>query len=664
MTVYLIRDLVHASEDAIRQLPLVHSIQFDDGEVMQVRWKETFYSWFFWELFQPFPNTRILKHHHVKTVLKGRVLNADTHRTLCTNIFKSLVQDEGLSKPYQKEPVLEHIYRRISTAMNELSLETEENVTGLDVLDFIQIAKHPKVEELRAETFQDPRKIKYAYNKTIDIIEEEPEFKDNGLAKAVRAKMVKSNQVTQCVVFRGYGTEVDGGIFNKPIWGNYTFGNTNLYDFVADSRTAAKSHYYSDTALKDSEYMARKFQLFCASVEHVVYEDCGSVKYMPWIVQGEKKDSSGETIYRGDLPFLVGKEYLEEGSTELKVIDGSEKHLIGRQIKFRSVLYCNTANPHHVCHRCVGKLSENISRFANIGHLGSVSTTKDLTQNILSIKHVNTSSTMLKVFLGDHESKFMNVGVEGTAFYLNQSLSSVSPKLTVAHDEAQGLVDLEVIDDIDHVSLARISEVKRILLTTTSHGRQFDVQLDVTQKSKASMMSRELLCYLKVHGWKTDDQNRFVFDMSHWNYSWPLFVMPNKEESFVDLAAAVDTLVRSSQKMLQKRLIKDAPAVLLQELFELVNSKLQINILSFEIIVYALMVESTKSYAMARNAPNPVLGVAELLTNYRSLGNALAYQKQNDTLQDPFNFFQGKRPDSPMDVFLAPREVVEAYPGQ
>lgn len=661
---YHVRDLLDLPDEEIKKLPIEHSITFDNGISVESTRNATIYSHYFWSIFRSYRDVRILPVHHVLTVLRGRALDASTHLKLCTQILKSTVTDMGLFLPIQKEPLLELIMKTISDVMGKLSVDTEENVTSIDILDFIEITHHEKIKALREQCYLDPRRIKYAYDETIKIIETEACFHDNGLAKAVRAKMVKANQVTQCVGFRGYCTEVDGSIFRKPNWSNYVSGNRNLYDFVADSRTAAKSHYYADTALKDSEYMARKFQLFATIVEHIVYEDCKSDKHMHWIVGGEKKDSSGTVIYPGDLEFLIGKYYLQEGDTEYKCIEGNEKHLIGKPIKYRSVLYCKTPNPHHVCHVCTGKLSENISRFANIGHLGSVSTTKDLTQSILSIKHVNTSSTMIKIMLMEHELKFMNTGVDGTAFYLNAEVKKMSPYLTVARDEVPGLVDLDLIDDIDRVSLQRISQTNKVNLTVMSNGREIEVQLNVSQKLKPSMMSRELLCYLKVHGWKTNDQNDFIFDMQAWDPTWPLFVMPNKEESFVDLAAAVDTLVRSSQKMIQKRLAKDAPAILLQELFDLVNSKMRTNILSFEIIVYALMVESTTSYGMARGAVDPVLGLGEPLTKFRSLGQAMAYQSQSETITNPANFFKGRRPDSPMDVFLAPKEVVAAYPGQ
>ena len=90
------------------------------------------------------------------------------------------------------------------------------------------------------------------------------------------------------------------------------------------------------------------------------------------------------------------------------------------------------------------------------------------------------------------------------------------------------------------------------------------------------------------------------------------------------------------------------------------NSKLKVNILSMETIVLGLMVRSVTDYSLSRGASEPVLGIAELLTKYRSLGPALAYENQYETLTNPISFFKGTRPDSPMDVFLCPQEVMNS----
>jgi len=659
MKVYAARDLIHWPLEEVERLPLRHVLRFDDNEELEVTQFETMWSHLFWQIFKPYPTARLLARHHVFSVLKTESLSTDTHQRLTTSVLETIVEDAGLRYPEQKEPLLELIYDVTSDAMNTLSLLTEEYVTSIDVLDFVQIAHDPYVIKLREEAYADPRKIDYVYNEFHRYVISSEHFRDNGLARAMRAKMVNNKQVVQCVLFRGYGTEVDGAIFRQPSWSNYVFGNTRFYDLAADSRLGAKAHYYADTALKDSEYMARQFQLFSTVVDKIIRVDCGATKLVPWVVRGEERDTAGAVTYPGDLPMLIGKYYKSEDGS-LKWITGKEKHLVGKKIEFRSLLTCSLKNPHHVCEVCVGKLAENISRFANIGHLGSITTTKETTQNILSIKHVNTSATAIRVTLSDHERTYLNAGGDGTAIYLNPTLKGSKFTLTISRDEAPGLVDLAMIDDLSQISLPQISQIKKLWLTLVDKGRELQTDLDVQQKNKPSMLSREFLVYLKHHPWTMDAQNNFVFDMSEWEYSFPIFVMENKEVSYVDLAASIDKLVRANQQMVKKRQIKDAPVILLQELFALINSKLKVNVLSMETIVYALMVKSPTDYSMGRGVENPVLGIAESLTKYRSLGAALAYENQYDTLTNPISFFKGSRPDSPMDVFLCPQEVMES----
>lgn len=660
--IYQARQIVSMGKGDVMAMPLLHSIVFEDGEVLEnVLLNETIYTWLFWKMFRVYNKTRILPKHHVVKVLKGNALSVDTHARLCSAMLKTIVEDEGLFYPEQKEPILALIYKTISDAMSELSLISEVNVTSIDILDFIQAAHHPTVTQLKDQAHQDHRAIKYAYEETVKLIKTSPDFEENGLAKALKAEMVKSNQVVQCVVFRGFGSDVDGAIYPEPVWGNYTFGNTRFYDFVVDSRTAAKSHFYSDTALKDSEYMARKFRLFAMVLEHIHYADCGSTEHILWEIKGEVRDSSGTITYPGDLPFLVGKNYLDETTGRYLSIEGDEKHLIGKKIKFRSLLHCKTPDPKKVCHVCAGKLSENISRFANLGHLGSVTMTKEITQVLLSIKHVNTSSTLIKILLGEHERRYLNTGLTGAAIHLNEPLKLMKPKLVVLRDEATGLIALNNVEDLEQITLSRISQVTVVKLIVESHGVVQETTLTVEQKGKPAQMSGDLIRYLKLKTWTIDEQNNFMIDMSGWDYRLPAFVMQNKEESYVDLANQVNVMVQSSQKNLQKRQTKAAATLLLQELFDLVNSKLRVNILPFEIIIYTLMVESKSSYAMSRGFSDPVLGVSELLTKYRSLGAAMAFEDQAETITDPANFYQGRRPDSPLDVFFAPNEVVKAY---
>lgn len=649
-----------------------HQVQFDDGGVIEATPNETVYSHLFWKLLNNYPTTPIAPKHHIVSVLKGLPLTTDSHRRLLTNILKSIVTHNALWLPEQKEMILKDIYQSISDAQRFLMISTEADVISLDVLDFVSIAHYPPVLAYVDEAKADPGKIKYAYEGIIKIIKTDPKFTNNNLAKAVRANMVKMNQVVQCIAFRGFPTEVDGTIYPEPIWSNYTDGNRKFYDFIADSRTAAKSHFYSDSALKDSEYRARKFQLYAMVLERIVYEDCGSDRLIAWPVKGQKYDDAGTVTYSGDLGRLVGKYYCLNKGEPLQIIQGDEDHLIGRTIWIRSVLTCKHPDPHAVCHVCTGELSQNISRFANLGHLGTVTTSGQLTQNILSIKHVNMSSVTLRILLGDHERRYLNTGDSGEGFFINEPKQGEKIELIVLRDEIPGLLDFQNQEydeaKISHVSLPRISSISSIVLKiwrAVKGGHEVGmVTLKVVMRQQKPMLSRELLSFLTKRGWAVDESNNFIFDMTDWDYkNDPILVLQSKEESFVDLADEVKTMIQSSQKHHKKRLIENAPAILLQELFDVVNSKLNINILSMETIIYGLMVHSDVNYALGRTSDNPVLGLGDALTIHRSLGSAMAFQNHEDALLEPMYHFKGYRPDSLMDIFLKPKEVIEDYYG-
>lgn len=659
--------------DALIPDGVFHSVVFDDGtQLNKVTKAETKYSHWYWEIIRKYPNTPLTPKLHLNHTLKGGkdALTTDTHLRLGTELLRSVVEAYDLLLPIVKEPLLELIYQTISDIMGYLAIECEEYVISIDILDFVQIAHHPVTLEEKRLCIENPERIHLAYSNILREIETNPLFDNNGLAKAVRSRMVKINQVMQCVAFRGFPSEVDGTIFKYPVWGNYVDGMTKFYDLVTDSRTAAKSHFYSDSALKDSEYRARKFQLNAIVLETVAYEDCGSDDLIPWKVQGPKTDSVGAVIYPGDLPMMIGKYYRIGKDDPYQIIQGNEKELIGKTIWIRTVLTCKHPDPHACCHICAGRLSQNISRFANIGHLGSVTLSKDFTQNILSIKHVNMSAVMMKILIGEFERRYLNTGPRGEAIFINKPVKGSKVLLTVLSDEAPGLLEIDRSGkDTGYMqlSLPRISSISSIKLSIVKevNGQTMreDVDINVRMKQSNPMMTHDLLAYLSQKGWSVDEETNFVFDMADWNFSDPILILQSKEESFVDLADEVKGMIQSSQKHHKKRVTENAYRVLLQELFDVVNRKLRINILSMEILIYGLMTDSSNSYALARNSKSPVLGIGDTLTIHRSLGAAMAFEAHESAIFEPTYFYKGSRPDNPMDVFLCPQEVVEAKYG-
>ena len=119
-----------------------------------------------------------------------------------------------------------------------------------------------------------------------------------------------------------------------------------------------------------------------------------------------------------------------------------------------------------------------------------------------------------------------------------------------------------------------------------------------------------------------------------------------------DIAA----LLESTVKDLKKRDKIASAAAILQELYELVNSKLDVNLAILEVVLYGIMIQSAENYNY--HLPKPWtdrgIGVKETIMQYRSLSATMAFEDHRDVLTNPITFLLNDRPNHPLDLLLVP----------
>lgn len=635
------------------------TIQFEDGVIINSSGKALVYSSFFWDMLRAYPQAKILSQHHVNHVLKGKPLSSDTHIKLLTILNKHVVMAYGLHTPISKEPLLEMIYDITNNIHNEVTKMAEADVTSVDILDFIEVVEYPIIKEANDNTEWTHESITKTYKTVLGTIDMDENLKHNPLVRAIKSKMVNANQVCQCVSVRGFPTEVNGAILKVPIMSNYTYGMNTLYNLMAESRSAAKALYFSEAPLQDAEYFARRLQLLSMVVERVAYVDCGSTKYLQWRVSPPSYDDRGNVVYDGDLKFMKGKYYLDEVTGRLLEIMGNEEHLWNKVIHMRTALYCTHPDPHAVCEVCFGALAKNVSRFQNLGHLCSATMTQQTSQSVLSTKHLDASSVSANIVLNETSMKYLSINRAKNAYLIRKELKDRQVKMIINREEATGLIDILSIDDVSDINPIRVSSIECIEISHMTRDGVMSMPIFVNQGNRRAMLTTEFLRYLKVHRWETDGKNNFVFDLIDWNFSIPVMSLPDMEYSYSDHSHQIAKVIESSMKNITDRSSPHSPVSTLQELFSLVNTKLNVNIAALEVIIYASMVPSKNNYDMARNHPNPVLGIADLVIKNRSMGPGLAYQDQAMQITDARSFFKLDRPSSPFDVFFAPADVVK-----
>ncbi len=656
--VLIVRDLVNSPIEVIKNLPPMVRIRFEDGVELDARKKSVHYTWYFWEMHRRF-NLAVTSEHFVDSVLKGKALSNSTHIRLLEKLYNDLMATGGYPTPESKEPILALIYEITNTVYNELSKESEPHVSSINILDFLQVMDHPQIKHVVDNTEPNNESISKTYKETMRVISEDQSLANNPLVKAIRADLVSINQVLQCITVRGFLAEVDGSILSKPVLSNYAKGMNTLYDYTADSRSAARSLYFSEAPLEDAEYFARRLQLLAMTVERIHYTDCGSQRYINWRVAPPSNDDKG--VYQGDLAFMAGKYYLDEETGKLKVITHNDSALHGKVLKLRSVLFCQHPDAHGVCEVCFGTLAHNISRYANLGHLCAATMTQQTSQSVLSTKHLLASSVSANIVLTDLSRQFLDVNAAKNSYLVRKEMKKKNVKIVVNREEVTGLIDILDIDDVANINPSRVSYIEYIEVHYKDKGEDFAIPLQVNQANRRAVLTTEFLQYLKVNGWQIDSKNNFMFDLKDWNFELPMLKLPDMEYSFSDHSHQIAKVIESRMSDISERLAPNSPVATLQEVFSLVNSKLNVNLAALEVIIYAMMTASKDDYALSRNKPNPVLGVASLVIRNRSLGAVYPYQGQTPTIVSPRSFFKLDRSDSVLDAFITPKEVVDHY---
>lgn len=667
------RELLNYSTTALWDIicqPCV--LVFDDGVEIESTDRAILYSSYFWDFHRKYPNTPLQHYHHVSYVLKGKTLTSKTHIDLIGLIYWDVVETYRLNTPEERDALTRMIYTITNELYVDLSYRAESYVVSIDILDFINVTRHPEIKpSLDALSYGTPglacdfgrSKIEVAYKTILDTLATSPSLENNALARSMRAKMVNANQILQCVGPRGFLTHVDGMMMPVPVLSSYTTGMRTLYDTTAASCSAAKALYFSESPLQDSEYFARRLQLTCMVVERLHIGDCGSQEYMPWVIK-PPLEVNGRQVYAGDLAFMRGKYYLDEGTGHLRALTIKDTHLYNRTIMLRNVFGCHHPDPHGVCSTCFGQLSDNVTPETNLGHACAATMTRQTSQSVLSTRHLDASTKSEPIVLNDIGKSFFTIGPNGNTFLLKPNIINDKIQMVVSQEEARGLTDIHVVLNIDDINPARITEIEFVtFIITDKNGDTHPVQVCVSQNGRYAMFTSEFLKYLKIHKWQQDARGNFVFDFSNWDITKPIMTLPEMEYSFAIHSHQIAEIIESRMKEIAERMKPESPAVTLSELFDLVNSKLNVNLALLEVILYATMIANGEmdDFGLARNSVTKSLGVADMTLRNRSLSSAYAYEKQLILITDPRSFFKLGRPDSVFDAFVAPKEVVEAY---
>lgn len=635
---------------------------FDDGELV-TNHKQMQYMSYFWDLHRMYPKTKMLMEHHIKSIINDGLLRSDTHLNLFSNIAKSVYEayrDIGIPSI---DTIARVIYEKTNEAYCDMSNRLEEYVVTLDVTDFIGIVAEPAIAKALDVIEPTQKSLDNTFKTLNDIIFKSDTLKHNPIAMVARAGLVNKNQLMQCVGPRGYGVDVDSSRFPKPILRGVVHGYRSLHDMLVESRSAAMALYYSKTPLQMAEYFSRRLQLLCQTLSNLHIGDCGSTHYLTLRVRDAEKEN-GVVVFEGDLPLIVGKYYLDERARQLKVVKATDIHLINTTLKIRSpIAGCAHPDPNGICSTCFGELAFSVPDNTNIGHMCSTFMTQQSSQSVLGTKHLVGSAVIDRIILTSEMSKYLKISHKGESYLLADSLNNKKITIKVMSRFATGISDIDLVKDITELNISRVSKIEMISMEVTDKNGNVSIYPAIVSVGKReASFTYDFLSFIKNKRWKVDDKSNYVFDLEGWDRSKEILTLPLKHTSTSEHSSEIADMIESSIKDLNTRDQAQNPQAILIELTDLINTKLNVNMAVVEVILHAACVRSMEhnDYRLPKAGTTSEVGVSKLTIQNRSLSAAMAYEEQRQISFSPEAFFYGHRPDHALDVFLKPREVLEA----
>ena len=638
------RDIFNQPRQAVWNIPEgVYEVLYEDGITNTENKKDLVLNRYAWEIMQLFPNTPINSVWSVSVIVGEGNFDSNTIPKLLESIFRQVCVHNNIHFYKDKDELLRLAYQTSNWIFNEVVHRISPNVTTIDAVDFIGLVKDKEIKQIHSDLEPTIRSVESSYNGIRKFIKESPNT--NRLAAAYKSKAVNDNQANQCIGPRGFVTDLDRTVFRQPILNGYIRGMGDLFEMLAESRTAAKSLNAQESHVRISEYASRRVQLLTMSVSETEPGDCGSTEYMDMLMTPKR------------LRNMKGIYYLVPGTDNLRYLDGTESDLAEQIIKIRTPFGCRHPNESKVCSVCLGKISENLKENSNLGYTMTSFLMEKLTQSILSTKHLIRSVRKTIIQLEGMAVKYFNIK-NGDEYYLNKNLDLTHLEIILPGNRMNRLTDILSLQHTN-VSLTRAGELESISVRDVSKKTPFTESVSISYRDRESVITKEFLDFIKKTQFETDARGNFIIPLAGYDKREPIFVTPLKEDNVLAFVNKIADVIEKTKNLKGKSV---NPYDKYIELFDMVLERFECNLTVVGVMIYAITARDTLGgdFRLGRNSPNVSCVDAKTLFRSRSLSQLLPYEKQTpELIKNPIGLFTGgKRTDHPFDVLFIPNEML------
>lgn len=650
MQTYNWKDLLAMSEEQIWQIdtgnnPTV-TINANDKSFTLLS-RLVIVSWYCWPLQKVFPGM-ILEKRHFATSFR---LSNRTILNMLTQGYRDY--ESAHVGTIDVVSINTLIAKCINLINNTFVMRIPEYVTTASMRQYLEILDDPEMVAVRHNLEPNQNSIREGYKVGLGVMKRPDKFIGNQIAEDIKQASVSDGQSAQVFIARGYLTDHNSRIFVKPVMSCYAEGIGTFYDSFVESRSATKAMLFQKKPLEDSEWFNRKMQLVAQAVQRIhMNEDCGSTVTVPVLV----KD--------GWLSRLAGKYYYADDNKTLKCVTDRDDHLIGRIIHMRSPMYCNHKDRSGICETCYGKLAVSLPYFnvlgeigrneIIIGHISATEIGQDLSQKMLSTKHLDTSSTTEPFIPRRQDAMYIVEGMRDNAVRLHRRLKNDKVKLKVNFNKTTALSDIYVAENLDEVA-TRAGGFNEIVLEFEREGGFTEsIPIPTTQGSRQGQFTVDFLRFLQKANWTNAEKGFIIIDLSTFDYECDVVELPLVHQDMTVYQKQIESYIRFSKESAKwkgKFVTPEDAGLALSEFYSLLSERLKVNIVHAEIMLYSVMTANPAGYDYRlprAYEPRQFSSYHECI-EFRSLSVQLLYQEQATVMLKPTTFLVENRQPHPAD---------------
>lgn len=638
---------------------------FDDGVTLVTNAQETKYSSFVWDILREFPHAPLTSRFHLNSLLATKPLNAGTLNELCSRVIFEGVIDTYTAKglEFDDDRLGELYYIKTNELYNYSVNFLRPFMTSLDIMSYYKLLNYPPMKALLDSVDGTEETIAEGYKSFTKMVMEDPNIQDNEVCISARSGLVRMNQLQQCLFLRGFATDIDSLVFGEAAMGNFAQGYADFYSLFIDSRTAAKALYYSARLLRNTEYKSRKMQILDMSVETIHRYDCGSDKYIHWLIRDTERDDNGKVTRKADARYWLGKYFLDEELGKVREFrKEDEGTYIGKILKFRSPLAgCKVQDDHGVCYVCWSSQGRLIPKHTNIGHAVAAALMQILSQSILSVKHIDASSSSSRIALSAIMQEYFTTTADGKSYMFTPSLAGKQKILYFLPEEVSNLATISTTSDMSNLALDQISQITNAtLVTDVGIAAGLPTPVGFVQEKRKAFFTADALAYIKMKGWMTEEA-RVRIDFSDWPMDAPVMTLPQRHYNMADHADAITRLIQGRNDDNSTHKNDGSPFNYFEQLYELVNSRLDVDAAILEMIIYGASIRDGDigDYRLPKYGTSSQMGVTSTTVPGRSTGLTISFEYHKRNIFSAQGFNPTFASDEVFDVTIKPQETVK-----